>query len=104
MRDFASQTKKAGGSRVYVHLGQDYIVPVQSIIGIFDMDTATLSRHTRACIARLEREQKVVPLFEDLPKSAVLCDTALGERLYISQISSATLMQRVERIAAGDYT
>ncbi len=88
---------------MYVHLGQDYIVPVRSIVGIFDMDTATLSRHTRGFIARLEREGRVVPLFDDLPKSAVLCETALGEQLYLSQISPVTLVQRVERVRAGEF-
>ncbi|NCB28708.1 MAG: DUF370 domain-containing protein [Clostridia bacterium] len=88
---------------MYVHLGQDYIVPVGSILGIFDMDTATLSRHTRGFIARMEREGRVVSLFDDLPKSAVLCETALGERIYLSQISSVTLAQRVERVRAGEF-
>lgn len=88
---------------MFVHLGQDYIVPVKSILGIFDMDTATTSRYTRAFIARLEKEQKVVPVFDDLPKSAVLCETELGERLYILQISPATLSARVERVRKGDF-
>ena len=88
---------------MYVHLGQDYIVPVGSILGIFDMDTATLSRHTRGFIARMEREGRVVSLFDDLPKSAVLCETALGERIYLSQISSVSLAQRVERVRAGEF-
>lgn len=72
-------------------------------MGIFDMDTATLSRHTRGFIARMEREGRVVSLFDDLPKSAVLCETALGERLYLSQISSVTFAQRVERVRAGEF-
>lgn len=88
---------------MFVHIGQDYIIPVASIIGIFDMDTATLSRRTRACFARMEREKKVVALFENLPKSAVLCETELGERLYLTQISSITLLQRVEKLAVGDF-
>lgn len=88
---------------MYVHLGQDFIVPIASIIGIFDMDTATLGKATRGFISRMEKEEKAISLFEDLPKSAVLCETALGERLYISQISTATLLQRVERINAREY-
>ena len=88
---------------MYLHLGMDYIVPETSIICIFDMDTATLSKHTRALIRRMEDEQRVIPGFVDLPKSAVLCMTELGERLYISQISSATLLQRTKRAAAGDF-
>lgn len=81
---------------MYVHIGQDYMVPVRSIVSIFDMDTATWSKHTRKLLARLEQEGRVVVVCEDLPKSAVLCDGALGEILYISQISSAALQRRVE--------
>lgn len=82
---------------MYVHLGQDYIIPVESIIAIFDMDTATISKHTRALLSRMEREGQIISLFDDLPRAAVLCENALGERLYLSQLSSAALAQRVER-------
>lgn len=88
---------------MFVHLGQDFIVPIASIIGIFDMDTSTVSKNTRKFISRLEQEEKVISLFDDLPKSAILCNTELGERLYISQISSTTLTQRVERIRHGEF-
>ncbi len=82
---------------MYVHLGQDYIVPSASIIAILDMDTATTSKYTRQLIARMEQEGQIISLFEDLPHTAILCESALGERLYLSQISSTALAQRVER-------
>ncbi len=82
---------------MYVHLGQDYIVPSASIIAILDMDTATISKYTRQLIARMEQEGQMIVLFEDLPRTAILCESALGERLYLSQISSTALAQRVER-------
>lgn len=81
---------------MYVHIGQDYMVPVRSIVCIFDMDTATASGRTRRLLERLTREGRVVDLGDDLPKSAVLCMGALGEILYISQISSRTLQKRAE--------
>lgn len=89
---------------MYVHLGQDYIVPLRAIIGLFDMDKALSSKHTRAFFARMEAEGRVVSAFEDLPRAAVLCETALGERLYLSQLSTAALSQRVGRAAACDFT
>ncbi len=82
---------------MYVHIGQDYMVPVRSIVSIFDMDTATWSKYTRKLLTRLEQEGRVVVACEDLPKSAVLCNGALGEILYISQISSAALQRRVQQ-------
>ena len=60
---------------MYVHIGQDYMIPARSIVAVFDMDTATWSKHTRALIARLTHEGRVVSACEDLPKSAV-CATA----------------------------
>lgn len=81
---------------MYVHIGQDYIIPISSIVCIFDMDTATVSERTRKLLRRLESEGRIVDLCEDIPKSAVLCMGELGEILYISQISSRTLAKRVE--------
>ena len=91
---------------MYVHIGQDYMVPIHSIVSVFDMDTATWSKHTRKLLTRLEQEGRVVAVCEDLPKSAVLCEGALGEILYISQISSAALQRRMEHgidVIAGNH-
>ena len=38
---------------MYLHLGQDYIVPLQSVVAVFDMDTATASKRTRLLLERL---------------------------------------------------
>ena len=37
---------------MYLHLGQDTILRTKEILGIFDLDTATLSKHTRDFLAR----------------------------------------------------
>lgn len=81
---------------MYVHIGQDYMVPIRSIVCIFDMDTATASERTRTLLRRLEHEGRIVDLCDDIPKSAVLCMGELGEIIYISQISSRTLAKRVQ--------
>ena len=86
---------------MYVHIGQDYMVPVRSIFSIFDMDTATNARSTRGMINRLEKEGRVVIVFDDLPKSGVLCMSELGEILYITQISSTALQRRIESGVTG---
>ena len=40
---------------MYLHLGQESIVRTRDILGIFDLDTASLSRHTRDYPGRRER-------------------------------------------------
>lgn len=86
---------------MYVHIGQDFIVPTKSILCIIDMDTATWSKHTRNLIQRLTKEGRVVELFDDLPRAGVLCGGTLGEHLYLTGLSSVTLQKRaVQGLAA----
>ena len=79
---------------MYLNLGQDVVVPSRAIVSVIDMDTATWSKHTRTFIAELEKKHCVVPVFDDLPKSGVLCVERGEVRLYISQLSTATLLRR----------
>lgn len=79
---------------MYLNLGQDVVVPAKAVVSVIDMDTATWSKHTRAFIAALEQKHCVIPVFEDLPKSGVLCVEHGEVRLYISQLSTATLLRR----------
>ncbi len=75
---------------MYLHLGQDYIVPLQSVVAVFDMDTATASKRTRLLLLeRLQDEGRIIELYDDLPRAAVLCENALGETLYLTQLFSA---------------
>ena len=39
---------------MYLHLGQDYIVPLQNVVAVFDMDTATVSGRTQRLLSRLQ--------------------------------------------------
>ena len=52
---------------MYLHLGQDYIVPLQSVVAVFDMDTATTSKRTRLLLERLQDEGRIIELYDDLP-------------------------------------
>ena len=79
---------------MYLHLGQDVIVNDRTIVGVFDMDNSTVSRHTRAFLARSQREGRVVNVSLELPKSFIVCEENGRETVYISQISTATLLRR----------
>ncbi len=80
---------------MYLHLGQDTVIKMDEIIGIFDMDTSTLSKTTCAYLAACEKKGRVINVSMELPKSFVLCQSDTGEvTVYISQISSSTLLKR----------
>ncbi len=83
---------------MYIHLGQETVVKKQDIIGIFDLDTATVSRHTRKYLNLSEKNGDVVYITNELPKSFIVCAPSKSKRkkIYISQISSVTLLKRNE--------
>jgi hypothetical protein len=81
---------------MYIHLGQDTLVKKSDIIGIFDLDTASVSKRTRDFLRRAEKEGRVVNVSFELPKSFIVCQHKNEKKIYISQISSATLLKRSE--------
>ena len=84
---------------MYLHLGQDVVVRTEEIIGIFDMDNATVSRASKRYLAMAEKAGRVVNITGELPKTFVVCGDREGKiTVYISQISSATLRKRTRYI------
>ena len=82
---------------MYLHLGGDKVVKTKDIIGIFDMDTSTVQKNTRDYLQKAEKSGEVVTVSYELPKSFILCsEKKRSQKVYISQISSATLQKRSE--------
>ncbi|MBE6771565.1 MAG: DUF370 domain-containing protein [Ruminococcaceae bacterium] len=80
---------------MYLHLGMDKVITFDEIIGIFDLDTSTVSKSTRNYLAMAEKAGIVENICYDLPKSFIVCRDKNGkDKVYISQISSATLLKR----------
>ncbi|MCX7614914.1 MAG: DUF370 domain-containing protein [Clostridiales bacterium] len=81
---------------MYLHLGRDVAVSIKSIVGVFDLDTTSYSKITRTFLADAEKSGCVINVSDDVPKSFVLCEENGKKSIYISQISSATLLKRAE--------
>lgn len=79
---------------MYLHLGGSVIVPKESVIGIFDLDVSSQSNRTREFLAKSERRGQIVSINEELPRSFVLVNEGERTRVYLSQLSSATLNRR----------
>lgn len=85
---------------MYIHLGQDTVVSTDDIIGIFDLDNTTVSKKTRDFLSDAEKKKQVEAVSYELPKSFILCCNKNCEtKVYLSQISAATLKKR-----AGTYS
>ncbi len=80
---------------MYIHLGEDTVVKLDEVIGIFDMDNTTVSKPTRDFLNFSEKRKEVINVSYELPKSFIVCSKGRKEkRVYISQISPATLYKR----------
>ena len=88
---------------MYLHLGQDILIKIKDIIGIFDLDKATVSKRSRNYLTAKEQEGKVFNIATDLPKSFIVCKKDGEEVVYISQLSPQTLMKRCKFIQKISY-
>ncbi len=81
---------------MYLHLGQGAIVRKQDILGIFDLDNTSQSKITQEFLRMAQERGQVVDVSGELPKAFVLCQAEGAPQVYLSQLSSATLLRRSE--------
>ena len=80
---------------MYLDLGQA-VVKTRDLIGIFDLDSATVSKTTRETLRRAEKNGEAVTLGDDLPRAFAVAagDPSGKQTVYITQISVQTLVKR----------
>ena len=81
---------------MYLHLGQNTVITHDEIVGIFDLDNTTVSKKTRDYLSKAEKEGRVSVVSMELPKSFIVCKEKSGQKVYLSQISTSTLLKRTE--------
>ena len=82
---------------MYLHLGQNEMIPDRRIIGIFDLDKCSYEKRTREYLAKAEQEGVVLDVSGALPQTCVVCDHPYHRQIvYLSQFSPATLQRRAE--------
>ena len=78
----------------------DTIILTKDILGIFDLETTTVSKATRDYLSTMEKGKRVVNVSYELPKSFIITRNIKTKEktMYISQISTNTLLKRIESI------
>lgn len=80
---------------MYLHIGNNYSVDVRDIVGIFDIENTTVEKCTKLLLERAEKEKKCIYTTYEMPKSFIVTMNEGRERVYISQLSAATLRKRL---------
>lgn len=73
---------------MYIHIGENKVVRKKDIVFIFDLDSSTVSVHTRNFLKRAEKEKRVIMLGYDLPKALVV---TRDNTVYLSPLNSTTI-------------
>lgn len=79
---------------MYLHLGNNVIIKKEGVIGIYDIDKTTVSKRTRDFLTHFEKTGRLTYITNELPKSFIVYDDGSGLRVFISQISTTTLLKR----------
>ena len=80
---------------MYLNIGADILIKDEEIVGIFDLDSASVEGDTRSLLREREKSGMVIQVGYELPKSFVF--TTDG-RIYLSQFSSAVLRGSSRRL------
>ena len=87
---------------MYIHLGRDYVLNDRDIIGIFDLETTTTSPRGREFLNYAQKNGAVVSLSDELPQCYVLADGGLVDTVYLSELSSAAMRRRAQKMVEGN--
>ena len=80
---------------MYIHLGRDYVLNDRDVIGIFNLETTTISPRVREFLNYAQKNGAVVSLSEELPQCYVLADAPV-DTVYLSELSSTAMKKRTE--------
>ncbi|NLC67481.1 MAG: DUF370 domain-containing protein [Clostridiaceae bacterium] len=83
---------------MFLHIGNNYVVPIKSIIAILDLEKTTISKDTKEFLRIAEEEGFIKAINEDIPKTFILTEMDKKSRIYLSSISSVTLQKRANAL------
>ena len=85
---------------MYLHAGNNKIIRTKSIIGIFDMDNATMGSDTRAFLKKAQNDGVLEISKTEIPKSFILYEKKENinkTAVCISQLSTLSLASRAKK-------
>lgn len=88
---------------MFIHIGDNTIVPVKSIVGIFDLEGTTITGFTREFLRIAEEEGFVRTVSERMPKSFLITEQNGQSVVYISPLSVSTIKKRINLLQEKNF-
>lgn len=80
---------------MYLSIGADFSLRDKTILGIFDLDNTSVSKHTRAFLKEAETQGEVIDVSGRFPKSYILTEEYGLRRVYLTQYNTSVLEKRI---------
>ena len=74
---------------MYLHIGEGKMLRKKDIVGIFDLDSSTVSVNTRNYLTKMQKEKRVISLGYSLPKSFILTG---DKKIYLSPLTVKSII------------
>ncbi len=81
---------------MYINIGEDLSLRDSSIVGVFDLEKAGQSKRGREFLKRVQDEEITFEVGME-PKAFVITEEYGMERIYLTQLSAATIERRSRR-------
>ena len=79
---------------MFLHLGENIVISIENIIGIFDLESTKYGSDTIQFLRMAEEDGFVERITDEQPKSFVIAEVDKMSKVYLSPISSSTLTKR----------
>lgn len=89
---------------MYLHLGDNTMVHLRDIIGIFDIDEMGATSDNIAFLSVAQEEGFIVRISEDYPRSFIVAEKDHKAIVYLSPISAQTLLRRADPVYDQEET
>ena len=86
---------------MYLYLGEDSVVLEKDIIGIFDIENTSVSKHTKNFLLHSQKSGRISNVSLDIPKSFIVAVSDSNENngdnketVFIAHVAAAILKKR----------
>ena len=81
---------------MFLHLGNDVYISEKDIVAICNLDTASVSKYTKLYLEKCEKQGAVETVCMDIPKTFVVVRKNNKDKIFLTNISSTTLLKRTK--------
>ena len=80
---------------IFLHAGNNVNIRKKDIVAIFDIDRTSTHKVTRDFLEKAQKSGIVETITDDIPRSFIITEKNGIKKVYISQLSPATLRERM---------